>query len=195
MAFGTAETIAHRRRCRYAISTRRFTAKDNVRQHQLQPDFFVIPGLGGLPGPCLESSASASFKTMPPNVIICDPTVIDKVEKVDLVRVLTLTMGRCLSVLTADALRKGTGLVEVFRFSFGKSVGRDIDKHHPVPGVAGAGRGENPARGDSGDGARIFLFFAGEALRLAGEVLPSVHPGVTVELMREPVGPVGLITP
>ncbi|MEM9522951.1 MAG: aldehyde dehydrogenase family protein, partial [Pseudomonadota bacterium] len=43
--------------------------------------------------------------------------------------------------------------------------------------------------------ARIFLFFAGEALRLAGELLPSVRPGVTVELTREPVGPVGLITP
>ena len=41
----------------------------------------------------------------------------------------------------------------------------------------------------------IFKFFAGEALRLAGEMLPSVRPGVEVEITREPVGVVGLITP
>ncbi|MBK3745680.1 aldehyde dehydrogenase family protein [Paraburkholderia aspalathi] len=43
--------------------------------------------------------------------------------------------------------------------------------------------------------AQIFDFFAGECLRLAGEVLPSVRPGVGVELTREPVGVVGIITP
>jgi alpha-ketoglutaric semialdehyde dehydrogenase len=41
----------------------------------------------------------------------------------------------------------------------------------------------------------IFKFFAGEVLRLAGEKLPSVRPGVDVEITREPVGVVGLITP
>ena len=41
----------------------------------------------------------------------------------------------------------------------------------------------------------IFKFFAGEALRGAGDVLPSVRPGVGVEVTREPVGVVGLITP
>ena len=41
----------------------------------------------------------------------------------------------------------------------------------------------------------IFKFFAGEALRQAGEVLGSVRPGVGVEVTREPVGVVGLITP
>ncbi|HJV72261.1 aldehyde dehydrogenase family protein [Ideonella sp.] len=41
----------------------------------------------------------------------------------------------------------------------------------------------------------IFKFFAGEALRTGGEVLPSVRPGVGVEVTREPVGVVGLITP
>ncbi len=43
--------------------------------------------------------------------------------------------------------------------------------------------------------AQIFDFFAGECLRLAGEILPSVRPGVGVEITREPVGPVGIITP
>ena len=41
----------------------------------------------------------------------------------------------------------------------------------------------------------IFKFFAGECLRLAGESLPSVRPGIGVEVTREPVGVVGLITP
>jgi acyl-CoA reductase-like NAD-dependent aldehyde dehydrogenase len=42
---------------------------------------------------------------------------------------------------------------------------------------------------------QIFDFFAGEVLRLAGEVLASVRPGVGVEITREPVGVVGIITP
>ncbi len=41
----------------------------------------------------------------------------------------------------------------------------------------------------------LFKFFAGEVVRQAGEVLPSVRPGIKVEITREPVGVVGLITP
>jgi acyl-CoA reductase-like NAD-dependent aldehyde dehydrogenase len=41
----------------------------------------------------------------------------------------------------------------------------------------------------------IFKFFAGETLRGAGQILPSVRPGIAVEVKREPVGVVGLITP
>ncbi len=43
--------------------------------------------------------------------------------------------------------------------------------------------------------AQIFNYFAGEALRLAGEMLPSVRPGVEVLIEREALGVVGLITP
>jgi aldehyde dehydrogenase (NAD+) len=42
---------------------------------------------------------------------------------------------------------------------------------------------------------QIFKFFAGEALRADGELLPSVRSGLTVEVTREPIGVVGLITP
>jgi len=42
---------------------------------------------------------------------------------------------------------------------------------------------------------QIFDFFAGEVLRLAGEKLPSTRPGIEVEVTREPVGVVGIITP
>lgn len=41
----------------------------------------------------------------------------------------------------------------------------------------------------------IFKYFAGEVLRPGGELLPSVRSGMTVELTREPVGVVSIITP
>ncbi len=49
--------------------------------------------------------------------------------------------------------------------------------------------------GETVRAAQIFDFFAGEALRLAGETVPSVRPGVGVEITREAVGVVGIITP
>jgi len=49
--------------------------------------------------------------------------------------------------------------------------------------------------GETVRAAMIFKFFAGEALRGGGELLPSVRPGVGVEITREPLGVVGLITP
>jgi len=49
--------------------------------------------------------------------------------------------------------------------------------------------------GETVRAAQIFDFFAGEALRLAGETIPSVRPGVGVEVTREAVGVVGIITP
>ena len=42
---------------------------------------------------------------------------------------------------------------------------------------------------------QIFHFFAGECLRIPGERMDSVRPGVDVEITREPLGVVGLITP
>lgn len=41
----------------------------------------------------------------------------------------------------------------------------------------------------------IFRFFAGECLRQSGELLASVRPGVQIEITREPLGVVALITP
>ncbi len=43
--------------------------------------------------------------------------------------------------------------------------------------------------------AQIFKFFAQEALRIAGEAIQSVRPGVEVLVLREPVGVVALVTP
>lgn len=51
------------------------------------------------------------------------------------------------------------------------------------------------ATGEVVRAGNIFKFFAGEALRLGGDVIGSVRPGVGVEVTREPIGVVGLITP
>src|SRR3954465_4119106 len=49
--------------------------------------------------------------------------------------------------------------------------------------------------GETVRAAQIFLFFSGECLRMAGDKLPSTRPGVDVEITREPIGVVGMITP
>jgi aldehyde dehydrogenase (NAD+) len=51
------------------------------------------------------------------------------------------------------------------------------------------------AMGEVTRAGNIFKFFAGEALRQTGDLLASVRPGVGVEVTREPLGVVGLITP
>ena len=49
--------------------------------------------------------------------------------------------------------------------------------------------------GETVRAAQIFDFFAGECLRLTGETVPSVRPGIEVAMTREPIGVVGIITP
>ncbi len=49
--------------------------------------------------------------------------------------------------------------------------------------------------GEAARAGYIFKFFAGEALRLSGEKIASVRPGIDVEVTREPIGTVALITP
>lgn len=49
--------------------------------------------------------------------------------------------------------------------------------------------------GETVRAAQIFQFFSGECLRLVGEKVVSVRPNVDVEVTREPLGVIGLITP
>ena len=49
--------------------------------------------------------------------------------------------------------------------------------------------------GEAGRAGQIFKFFAGEALRVGGEVVPSIRPGIGVEVTREPIGVVAMIAP
>ena len=49
--------------------------------------------------------------------------------------------------------------------------------------------------GEATRAGQIFAFFAGEAVRVSGELLAGVRPNTEVLIEREPVGVVGLITP
>ncbi|QIL83704.1 aldehyde dehydrogenase family protein [Diaphorobacter sp. HDW4A] len=82
----------------------------------------------------------------------------------------------------ADALDKIGTEILARREELGTLLSREEGKTRPE-GIGEATRAGN-----------IFKFFAGECLRLVGEVIPSVRPGVGVEVTREPVGVVGLIT-
>lgn len=85
--------------------------------------------------------------------------------------------------LRADALdRVGTELL-ARREELGRLLAREEGKTLPE-GIAEVARAGN-----------IFKFFAQEALRLRGDKLASVRPGVDVEITREPVGVVGIIAP
>lgn len=57
------------------------------------------------------------------------------------------------------------------------------------------GKTRSEAVGEVMRAGQIFRFFAGECLRASGELLPSVRPGIGVEITREAIGVVGLITP
>jgi len=49
--------------------------------------------------------------------------------------------------------------------------------------------------GEAGRAGNIFKFFAAEVLRIQGQKLASVRPGMDIEITREPVGVVGIIAP
>ena len=49
--------------------------------------------------------------------------------------------------------------------------------------------------GEATRAGQVFKFFAGEALRLGGEFIDSIRPGLDVAITRAPMGVVGLILP
>ena len=51
------------------------------------------------------------------------------------------------------------------------------------------------ATGEVMRAGQIFKYFAGEAVRLSGEHIPSIRPGVEIDTFRQPIGVVALITP
>ena len=82
-----------------------------------------------------------------------------------------------------DALAKVSAEILARKDELGRLLAREEGKTLPE------------AVGEVGRAGQIFAFFAGEALRLVGETVPSVRPGIEVDITREPVGVVGLITP
>ena len=82
-----------------------------------------------------------------------------------------------------DILKKASDEILARKEELGKLLSREEGKTLPE------GIGEATRAG------QIFDFFAGEALRLNGEVVTSVRPGVGIEVTREAVGVIGMITP
>lgn len=82
-----------------------------------------------------------------------------------------------------DVLRRASDEIFARRDELGRLLAREEGKTLPE------------AVGEVGRAGQIFDFFAGETLRLTGEKLPSVRPGVDVEITREPLGVIGVITP
>ncbi|HYN27347.1 MAG TPA: aldehyde dehydrogenase family protein [Burkholderiales bacterium] len=83
----------------------------------------------------------------------------------------------------ADLLDKVGNEILARREELGKLLSREEGKTLPE-GIGEVVRAAN-----------VFKFFGGEVLRRAGELLPSVRPGIDVELTREPIGVVGVISP
>ena len=83
----------------------------------------------------------------------------------------------------SDALEKVAAEILARKDELGRLLAREEGKTLPegIGEVARAGH--------------IFRFFAGEALRMAGEKIASTRPNVEVEITREALGVVGLITP
>jgi aldehyde dehydrogenase (NAD+) len=83
----------------------------------------------------------------------------------------------------ADILDKIGSEILARKDELGKLLSREEGKTLPE-GVGEVARAGN-----------IFKFFAGEVLRRTGELVPSVRPGIDVEITREPLGVVGIIAP
>ena len=49
--------------------------------------------------------------------------------------------------------------------------------------------------GEAARAGQIFKYFAGEVLRMSGDSIASTRPGIEVEVSREPLGVIGVITP
>lgn len=83
----------------------------------------------------------------------------------------------------ADILERTAGLLLERRETLGRLLSREEGK------TLAEGIGEVARAG------RVFRYFAGDALRLHGQTVASVRPGVEAGTRREAVGVFGLITP
>jgi acyl-CoA reductase-like NAD-dependent aldehyde dehydrogenase len=83
----------------------------------------------------------------------------------------------------ADALHRWAAALDARREDLALAMAREVGK--PL--------GE--ARGEAARGVAILRYHAGEAVRSAGEVIPSQLEGTLQLTLREPLGVVGLVTP
>ncbi len=113
----------------------------------------------------------------------CLATVADTGAAVDAARAAFPAWARTPPQLRHDVLRRAADEIFARRDELGRLLAREEGKTLPE------------ASGEVARAGQILDFFAGETLRLAGEKVASVRPGVEVEITREPLGVVGVITP
>jgi aldehyde dehydrogenase (NAD+) len=98
----------------------------------------------------------------------------------------------------ADAFRKWSESPIQKRFDVLDATGSEILARRDELGTLIAreeGKTLNDGIAEANRTGAIFKYFAGEAVRLAGEAITSTRPGVEVEVRREALGVVGVITP
>jgi acyl-CoA reductase-like NAD-dependent aldehyde dehydrogenase len=97
-----------------------------------------------------------------------------------------------------DAFRSWSRSTPQQRFDILDAAGDEILRRKQELGeLLAREEGKTLAEGvmEAARAGQLFKFFAGETLRFGGERLPSVRPGIEVDITREPLGVVGLITP
>lgn len=83
----------------------------------------------------------------------------------------------------AEALYRWSGTIQARSEDLAQAIAREVGK--PIA----------EARGEVGRCVVILRYYAGEAVRAVGEVVPALAPGALQFSLREPLGVVGLITP
>jgi len=84
------------------------------------------------------------------------------------------------------------------RSDFLNKIGTELlDRREELGELLAREEGKTRAEGigEVNRAGQVFRFFAGEVVRFGGEKLPSVRPGIDIEVTRGPVGVVGIITP
>jgi alpha-ketoglutaric semialdehyde dehydrogenase len=101
----------------------------------------------------------------------------------------------CAATTAFDSWRRqpGAGRAGVLNAWADKIAARQEELAQAIATEVGKPIGE--ARGEVGRCVAILRYYAGEAVRPVGEVVPSITPGALQYSLREPLGVVGLITP
>jgi aldehyde dehydrogenase (NAD+) len=110
-------------------------------------------------------------------------TVADAAQALAAARSAFPAWSRATAQLRADVLSRAGAELLARREELGELLAREEGK------TRAEGIGEVARAG------QIVQFFAGEAVRLTGEKLPPVRAGVDIDVTREAVGVVGIITP
>lgn len=98
----------------------------------------------------------------------------------------------------SEAFREWAFSTPQQRFDILDFIGSEILERREELGMLLAreeGKSLAEGKGEVNRAAQIFKFFAGEALRIEGDKQDSVRPGIEIEVIRQPIGVVGLITP